>query len=102
MTKQIEHTNKNGVKFSIEIEKQNVPEEANYWLFHLKVTEQSTGRKKIHPAMISRDSCPNESDAADSFEGTPIQALKSALEAYQNGSIPLGQITTNNNWIILT
>lgn len=102
MKEQIKYANKNGVEFVIEIKKSDVPKEANYWLFNLKVTEHSTELTKIYPAMIKRDFCPNDSSAADSVKGTPIKVLKSALDEYQDGSTPIKMTETDDHWVILT
>lgn len=100
--KQIEYKNKNGVAFTIDIEKASVPDEANYWGFYMKATDRESGLSRQYVAMIKKQTCATASDADFFLMGEPLEYLRSVcLDNYKDGSHLLFWPDPSRGWVVI-
>ena len=102
MKKSVEYINKDGVEFDIDIENAQVPKEANYWGFYLKVTERPTKLYRVFHAMIKKEICENEILAEAFVESDSLDYLKSVfLDNYKDGRHPIIWPDLIHGWVVI-
>lgn len=98
----MEYTNKASCQFKIEIEKADVPEDADYfgYLFIVKANNESNNAGRVYKAMVKKQLCDNEEKAKVWLHTTALDFLHSILETYANGKTLLLIPSSDKWWVI--
>lgn len=102
MKNKITYRNKNGIEFSIEIEKGRIPVGCEYWGFIYRARETQSGLSKNFKVIIYKNYIAEEYLAEEFIKSDPLTYLKSYyLDQYANGEHPIIWPDSFSKWIVI-
>ncbi len=95
-----EYTNKNGIKFYINIEEALVPDDADYfrYLFEVRLGDEQSDRGLEYKATVKKELCDTKEKAQMWRDTTALVFLNSILETYRDGKTQLLIPSTDKWW----
>ncbi len=82
-----EYTNRNDVKFIIDVKEALVPEDADFigYFFHVHIDSRDNEKGRIYKALVKKSFCDTKSKADMWLHITALDFLKTILETYKDG-----------------
>ena len=97
------YKNKNGVDFEINFLNADVPNDADYFGFHIKVkviSGDNKGMDRLYKALVTKSVCQSEQGAIMWLTTSGYDFLKEILETFNNGKT-LILLPPSKDWFIM-
>lgn len=98
----LQYKNRLGADFEIELLTADVPSDADYFGYEIKVIAMENPQKvHIYKAMVKKTLCETEEAARIWLRSTGLDFLKSILETYSDGKTQMLLPISKGQWFIL-